>query len=95
VKNCEFALSPVPTPNLFIIGDEAAYEGMKRSSAGGFDMTHCETGKQELQELIDQFDRFFAESKAEMCRTHPDDGCFLQQLKAFYFETQPNPGGGD
>lgn len=89
VMNSEFALSPVPMPNLFIIGNEAAYEGMKRSSAGGFDMTHCETEKEELHELINQFDRCFEESRREMCRTHPPDGCFLQQLKAFYLEAQP------
>ena len=25
-KQCEFALSPVPMPNVFIIGDQVAYE---------------------------------------------------------------------
>jgi hypothetical protein len=31
MKQCEFTLTPVPMPNLMIIGDQVAYEGMKRS----------------------------------------------------------------
>ena len=89
VANCEFVLSPVPMPNLFIIGREVAYEGMKRSGAGGFDMTHCETGPQELDEMTEQFDRIFEESRSEMRRTHPPDGRVLEQLKAFFCEAAP------
>src|SRR5439155_702912 len=42
MKQCQFALSPVPMPNVFIVGDTIAYEGMKRGGTGGFEMTHCE-----------------------------------------------------
>ena len=93
IKQCEFVLSPVPMPNLFVIGNGVAYEGMKRSSAGGFDMTHCETSADELEELIEQFDRFFEESKNEMIRSHPPDGALLEQLRAFYLEAAPEKEG--
>ena len=53
-------------PNVFIIGNEVAYEGMKRGSTGGFEMTHCETNADGLNDLIVQYDRFFEESRLEM-----------------------------
>jgi hypothetical protein len=76
-------------PNLMIIGDEVAYEGMKRSNAGGFEMTHCETDPHELRELAKQFDKFFSESKIEMARSHPPNGGLLEQLRAFHREADP------
>ena len=89
IKRCEFVLCPVPMPNLMIIGDEVAYEGMKRSNAGGFEMTHCETDPHELRELAKQFDKFFDESKIEMARSLPAQGGLLEQLKAFHREADP------
>ncbi len=86
VKNCEFALSPVPMPNLFIIGSMAAYEGMKRGGAGGFEMTHCEKNVVELGGLILQFDELFEDSRREMVRARPPDGQFLEQLRKHYLE---------
>jgi hypothetical protein len=86
IKRCEFALSPVPSPNVFIIGDQVAYEGMKRGGAGGFEMTHCETSPEGLRELIEQFDRFYEDSRQEMIRAHPPDGRLAEQLKNFYRE---------
>ncbi len=86
MKQCEFALSPVPMPNVFIIGEEVAYEGMKRGGTGGFEMTHCETSAEGLSELINQFDRFFEESHDEMVRAHPPDGRLAEQLRKFYRE---------
>jgi len=41
-------------PNVFIIGETVAYEGMKRGGTGGFEMTHCETSAEGLRELIQQ-----------------------------------------
>lgn len=86
MRQCEFALSPVPMPNVFIIGEDVAYEGMKRGGAGGFEVTHCETTAEGLRELVQQFDGFFAESRREMLRAHPPDGCLVEQLRNFYQE---------
>lgn len=86
MKQCEFTLSPVPMPNLFIIGNTIAYEGMKRGGTGGFEMTHWETETKELHQLISQFDRFFDESKNDMQHTHPPDGRIAEQLQAFFSE---------
>ncbi len=89
IERCDFVTSPVPMPNLMIIGNQVAYEGMKRSSAGGFEMTHCETEIDQIEDLIKQFDNFFEESKKEMDRTHRSRGGLLQQLKAFHLEASP------
>jgi hypothetical protein len=86
MQQCELTLSPVPMPNLFIIGDTVAYEGMKRGGTGGFEMTHCETSAEQLRELIQQFDRLFEDSRRDMIRAHPPDGRLVEQLRAFYDE---------
>ncbi|HAB15026.1 MAG TPA: hypothetical protein PLX89_18095 [Verrucomicrobiota bacterium] len=86
MKKCRFALSPVPMPNLFIIGDKVAYEGMKRAGTGGFEMTHCETDTTSLREMIDQFDMFFEDSYAETRRLYPTDAALAKQLRTFYDE---------
>jgi hypothetical protein len=86
LRQCTFVLSPVPMPNLFIIGDQVVYEGVKRAGRGGFDMTHCETNTDAVLTLIDQFDRFFEDSHAEMVRRHPPDGRLAEQLRAYYAE---------
>ena len=86
IKQCEFVLSPVPMPNLFLIGEMVAYEGMKRGGTGGFDMTHCETSADGLRDLTQQFDRFYDGSRRDMIHTHPPDGRLLEQLKNFYRE---------
>jgi hypothetical protein len=69
MKRCEFTLSPVPMPNLFIIGNSIAYEGMKRGGAGGFEVTHWETNPEELRHLRDQFDDFFKDSKRDIAHS--------------------------
>jgi len=88
MKQCEFTLSPVPMPNLFIIDDTIAYEGMKRCGEGGFEMTHWETDKDELRQLIEGFDRFFEDSKRDMMHTHHPDGQIATQLRAFFEEAR-------
>jgi hypothetical protein len=88
IKHCRFALSPVPTPNLFIIGDVIAYEGMKRGGTGGFEMTHCETDPVGLQKMIEQFDLFFEESHKETLRLHPTTRDLGKQLQKFYDEAE-------
>src|SRR5262249_48471268 len=94
IKRCEITLSPVPMPNVFILGETVAYEGMKRGGAGGFEMTHCETRKAELAILIQQFDDFFSESRKEMIRTHPPDGRVLEQLRQFFKEANRSTRAG-
>jgi hypothetical protein len=86
IKNCEFVLSPVPMTNQFIIGNIIAYEGMKRGGMGGFEMTHWETDKKELNQLCEQFERLFEESRQDMIQNHPPDGRILEQLTKFYQE---------
>jgi hypothetical protein len=86
LKHCDFVLNPIPMPNLFIIGETVAYEGIKRSVATGFEMTHCEKDSDVLKEMITYFDQLFEDSRLEMIRTHPPDGAILEQLKAFYHE---------
>ena len=86
ITHCKFTLSPVPMPNLFIIGESVAYEGMKRAGTGGFEMTHCETTADGLREMIRQFDRLFEDSRDEMVRAHPPDGRLAEQLQNFYEE---------
>lgn len=88
MKHCQFTLSPVPMPNVFILGQKVAYEGMKRGGTGGFEMTHCETNAENLRELIRQFDQLFEESRCDLARTHPPDGQLIAQLKRFYEEAK-------
>lgn len=84
MKQCEFALSPVSSPNLFMIGETVAYEGMKRGGSAGYEMTHCEKSLDALRELAQQFDRLFEDSRRDMVRTHPPDGQLIEQLKSMY-----------
>jgi hypothetical protein len=86
IKRCQFTLTPVSMPNLFIIDDKVAYEGVKRAGKGGYDMTHCETATEAVRELVKEFDRFFDESHREILHTHPPDGCIAEQLRGFYEE---------
>lgn len=86
IEQCDFALSPVPMPNVLILGDRVAYEGMKRAGAGGFEMTHCETDGREVRNLIEQFDHYFRSSLRDMVRTHPPNGRLLDQLRAYFAE---------
>jgi hypothetical protein len=89
IENCQFALSPIPMPNILILGNEVVYEGMKRGNAGGFDMTHCETEPAVVKHFIEDFDRFYEESHREMCRANPPDGCLLEQLKKSFRDAAP------
>ena len=86
IKKCSFVLSSVAMPNQFIIGDEVAYEGLKRGGAGGFEMTHCETRTEPVKDLIRQFDTLFTSSQREMTRRYPPDGRLIEQLKRFEAE---------
>ena len=86
MKQCEFVLTPTPLPNLFIIDNTIAYEGLKRRGSAGFDMTHCEKSADGLKDIITHFDQVFDDSLREMVRTHPPDGRFAEQLNAFYHE---------
>jgi hypothetical protein len=86
MKQCDFVLTPISMPNLFIIGDTVAYEGMKRKGAAGFDVTHCETSVDGLHEMISNFDKLYEDSRLEMIRIYPPDGRIVEQLKAFYHE---------
>ena len=86
IKQCEFVISPVPMPHLFIIGDRVAYEGMKRGGSSGFGMTHCENNPDALKPMIEQFDRFFASSREDMILARPPDGQVAKQLHEFYEE---------
>ena len=83
MSRCEFALSPVPTPNLFIIGNKVAFEGMKRAGTAGFEMTHCETSSEGVRELVEQFDNNFEQSRQDMIQIHPPDGRLAEQLQKF------------
>jgi hypothetical protein len=87
IKRCEFTFSPVPMPNLFIIGNSIVYEGMKRAGAGGFEMTHWETSPDELRQMCEQFDDFFANSKRDMTHMHPGVSV-ADQLQEFYDEAR-------
>jgi hypothetical protein len=86
IKNCEFTLSPVPMPNLLIIGNVVAYEGMKRRTSRGFEKTHCESDPNAVAEMIAEFDRVFHASAFENQQTHPPDGRLLERLKKYFFE---------
>lgn len=92
MARCRFALSPVPMPNLLIIGDRVAYEGIKRGGAGGFDLTHCETDPTALAKMTQQFDAFFNGSHRDMVRSHPPDGQVVGQLKAYLQEALSHMG---
>jgi hypothetical protein len=86
MKQCQFALSHVPMPNVLIIGEDIAYEGMKRAGAAGFEMTHCETDPIALQEMIAQFDDLFAESYRETLRVYPAHRDLASQLQRYLDE---------
>jgi hypothetical protein len=86
MKQCHITHSPVPMPNLFIIGDTVAYEGVKRGGTRSFEITHCETGQRQLQELIEQFETFFDASHEEMCRTYPSKDRLKELFSSFYRE---------
>jgi hypothetical protein len=62
IERCDFALTSVPMPNLIILGETVAYEGMKRGGTRGFEMTHCETERISILELIEQFEQLFEQS---------------------------------
>jgi hypothetical protein len=81
IRNCTFALSPVPMPNLLIVGNTIAYEGMKRGTTRGFEKTHCETDPNAVAELIADFERVYQASSLENERTHPPDGRLLERLR--------------
>jgi hypothetical protein len=83
MKQCDFVLSPVPMPNLIIIGESVAYEGMKRGGVSGFEMTHCETSPSALKELIGGFDGFFERTRKAMDHAKPPDG-LLGQVRSLY-----------
>jgi hypothetical protein len=89
MARCEFVLSPVPMPNLFIIGNDVAYEGIKRGGSGGFEATVCETDPASVATMIRDFDHLFSESRAEMRRIWPPDGQLRQQLRRYYEEALP------
>jgi len=94
MARCEFALTSVPMPNLIIIGEIVAYEGMKRGGTRGFEMTHCETDKETLKDMIEQFDRLFDQSRTEMQRAGQPDSIVLSQLRDFYQEAcRPTTAG--
>lgn len=84
IPRCEFVLSPVAMPNQFIIGTKIAYEGLKRGGSGGFDVTHWETDAGALRELIEQFDRFFEDSRRDMA--HGSNVEVANQLAEYYRE---------
>lgn len=86
MNQCSLVLSPVPMPNMMIIGETVAYEGMKRGGRGGFDMTHCEANTEGVRNLIDQFERLYDDSRREMIRTDPPDGRLVEQMERFYKE---------
>lgn len=86
IKRCRFALSPVPMPNLFIIGGQVAYEGVKRGGRSGFEMTHCETKPEGVEKLIEQFDMLFADSLSIVPIGSNSNDYFLEQLKRCYAE---------
>jgi len=85
-KRCQFVLSPVPTPNLFIIGDDVAYEGIKRGGSGGFEMTHCEVSSHSVKILNEKFDKFFEDSKEEMEHIYSAKMSLADILRSFYNE---------
>lgn len=86
ITRCELVLSPIPMPNLYIIGNRVAYEGLKRGGTRGFQKTHCETDPREINNLSQDFDSHFADSLEEMRRSHPPDGRLLEQLQGFFRE---------
>ncbi len=88
IERCLFVLSPAPMVNLFILGRQVAYEGMKRGGTGGFEITHCDTSAEGLRELIEMFDTFFEDSFHEMVRAHPPDGRLTEQLHSLYDEAR-------
>ena len=88
IENCAFALSPVPMPNLLIVGNTIAYEGMKRGTARGFEKTHCETDPNAVTELIKDFERVYQASCLENERTHPPDCRLLERLREYLFEAE-------
>ena len=79
-------------PNLFMIGDLVAYEGMKRGGKKGFDMTHRETHKDALHDMATQFDDLFHRSQQNtpgnkvLAELH---GFYDQALAAYNGKTSP------
>lgn len=84
IRNCEIVLAPVPSPNLMIIGNQIAFEGIKRGGQAGFSRTHCETNPTVIHDMITQFDEHFAHCKNDLIRRESVDGLLLDQLKRCY-----------
>ena len=80
MKHCEWAVNPIASTNLLIIGDNVAYEGIKRGGTRGFERTHCETNPDAIEKLIEDFDAHFA----DCIETQQQD--VGSQLKSFYEE---------
>ncbi|MCA9082002.1 MAG: nucleotide-binding protein, partial [Planctomycetaceae bacterium] len=94
-NRCEFALTSVPSPNLFIIGNQVAYEGFKRGHSPGFARTHRETNPQAIAQWIAQFDDLFLQCESDTKRREPVDGGVLQQLKHCYELVMQSPANVD
>jgi len=84
MKRCHFTISPVPMPNLFVIGERVAYEGVKRGGTPGFAMTHCETESNALRDLITKFDELFEVSERERIRLNTARRPVVHQLREIY-----------
>ncbi len=86
IRRSQIALSPVASPNLLIIGDQVAYEGMKRGGTGGFEMTHCEKNREAVRQLIRQFDQHFDQSRRDMKRRGGSRRTVVSELRRYLRE---------
>lgn len=77
MARCNFAMNPVPIPNLFMIDHPQhliTYEGIKRGGTRGFERTHFETDPEVVHQMIKEFDEHF-------------DDCALQHAGESLVET--------
>ncbi|MBX7169262.1 MAG: hypothetical protein K1X74_23215 [Pirellulales bacterium] len=88
IDRCAIALTSVPLPHLVLLGEDVAYEGLKRGATHGFEMTHCERNISQIREMIVQFDQLFDSSRGEMLRSHPPDGRLVEQLRGLLASAQ-------
>jgi len=75
-------------PNLLIVGNTIAYEGMKRRTTRDLRKTHCETDPNAVAELIADFERVYQASSLENEQTHPPDGRLLERLREYLIEAE-------
>lgn len=79
MSRCTFVWRRIPMPHLLILGEAVAYQGLKQRPVRGFHLTHVETNRARLREMINEFDRSM--NHARVYRTEAEHQAFARLLR--------------